>query len=38
MEVKQIYEITNTVTKECLGDSVVVAEDLSNIVDIGVAA
>lgn len=38
MEVKQIYEITNTVTKECLGDSVVVAEDLKNIVDIGVAA
>ena len=38
MEVKQIYQITDTVTKECLGDSVVVAEDLSNIVDVGVQA
>jgi hypothetical protein len=38
MEVKQIYDICNTVTKECLGDSVVVAEDLSNIVDVGKAA
>ena len=35
MEVKQIYEIMNTVTSEILGDSVVVNEDLSNIVDIG---
>ena len=35
MEVKQIYEITNEVTTEILGDSMVVAEDLSNIVDIG---
>ena len=38
MEVKQIYDICNTVTKECLGDSIVVAEDLSNIVDVGKAA
>ena len=35
MEVKQIYQIMNTVTNEVLGGSAVVAEDLSNIVDIG---
>lgn len=35
MEVKQIYEIMNTATKEMLGDSIVVAEDLSNIVELG---
>lgn len=35
MEVKQIYELMNTVTGEILGGSVVVNEDLSNIVDIG---
>lgn len=35
MEVKQIYAIMNTVTSEILGESVTVAEDLSNIVDIG---
>ena len=37
MEVKQIYQIMNTVTGEILGESAVVAEDLSNIVDIGTA-
>lgn len=37
MEVKQIYNIMNTVTGEILGESAVVAEDLSNIVDIGTA-
>lgn len=37
MNVQQIYTIMNTVTSEILGDSVVVAEDLSNIVDVGVA-
>lgn len=37
MEVKQIYNIINSVTSEILGDSVVVTEDLSNIVDVGVA-
>lgn len=37
MEVKQIYDIMNTVTGEILGDSVVVNEDLSNIVDVGTA-
>jgi len=35
MEVKQIYEIMNSVTQELLGDSVVVQEDLSNIVELG---
>ena len=37
MLVNQIYELMNTVTQEVLGDSVVVAEDLSNVVDIGAA-
>lgn len=37
MEVKQIYELVNTTTSETLGDSVVVTEDLSNLVDIGTA-
>ena len=36
MKVNQIYEIINDVTKEVLGEkSITVAEDLSNIVDIG---
>ena len=35
MQVKQIYEIMNTVTSEILGKTDVVAEDLSNIVDVG---
>ncbi len=35
MQVKQIYEILNTITSEVLGKSDVVAEDLSNIVDVG---
>lgn len=35
MEVKQIYELMNTVTGEILGSETVVNEDLSNIVDIG---
>lgn len=37
MLVNQIYEIMNTVTNEVLGESVIVAEDLSNIVDVGTA-
>ena len=37
MDVKQVYDILNTITSEILGDSVIVAEDLSNIVDVGVA-
>ena len=35
MEVKQIYELVNTTTAETLGESAVVSEDLSNLVDIG---
>lgn len=35
MKVTQVYEILNTITQEILGDSVIVAEDLSNVVDIG---
>ena len=37
MLVTQVYEILNTITQEILGDSVVVAEDLSNVVDVGKA-
>lgn len=35
MTVNQIYELVNAVTSEILGESAVVAEDLSNVVDIG---
>lgn len=35
MEVKQIYEIMNNVTSEILGKTEIIAEDLSNIVDVG---
>ena len=37
MTMTQVYEILNTITSEMLGDSVIVAEDLSNIIDIGKA-
>ena len=37
MEIKQIAELTNTVSQEVLGESALVKEDLSNIVDIGSA-
>lgn len=37
MEVVQVYNIVNDVTREILGESVVVNEDLSNIVDVGTA-
>ena len=37
MEVKQVYEFVNDATKEAIGDSAVLAEDLSNVIDIGVA-
>lgn len=37
MKVEQIYELMNTVTEELLGDSIIVEEDLSNIVDLGKA-
>ena len=36
MEVKQIYDLVNKVTKEVLGESALsVSEDLSNVVDLG---
>ncbi len=35
MEVKQIYEIMNSVTGEVIGKTDLVKEDLSNVVDIG---
>lgn len=35
MEVKQIYDLMNTVTNEVLGKENLVAEDLTNIVDVG---
>lgn len=37
MKVEQIYQIINSITSEALGESAVLAEDLSNIVDIGTA-
>ena len=36
MEVKQIYNLVNTITNEVLGESIV-KEDLSNVVDVGTA-
>ena len=35
MEVKQIYELVNSVTTEIIGKSDLVKEDLSNVVDVG---
>lgn len=35
MKVEQIYNVVNDVTKEVLGESAVVNEDLSNLVEIG---
>lgn len=37
MNVTQIYSLTNDITKEVLGESVILQEDLSNIVDLGKA-
>ena len=37
MKVEQIYSIINSITSEALGESAVLQEDLSNIVDIGKA-
>lgn len=35
MNVKQVYQFVNAATKETLGETAVVNEDLSNIVDVG---
>lgn len=37
MDVKQVYELVNTATREVLGEETVLQEDLSNVVDIGTA-
>ena len=37
MEVSQVYAFTNNAVKQALGDSVILQEDLSNIVDVGAA-
>lgn len=37
MLVKQIYDLTNDVVKETLGENVLLKEDLSNLVDVGTA-
>lgn len=37
MKMNQIYTLTNTIVKEVLGETAVVEENLSNIVDIGTA-
>lgn len=37
MDVKQIYQVINTITQEQLGETAIVSEDLSNIVEIGKA-
>lgn len=37
MQVNQVYQILNTMTQEIIGDSIIVAEDLSNVVDVGKA-
>ena len=35
MEIKQIYDLMNNVTKEVLGETAIINEDLTNVVDIG---
>lgn len=35
MKVKQVFEILNTMAKEILGETAIVNEDLTNVVDIG---
>jgi hypothetical protein len=37
MEIKQVYDIVNKATLETIGDSALLTEDLSNIVDVGSA-
>ena len=37
MEVKQIYALVNSAVKATIGETAVVAEDLSNLVDVGTA-
>ena len=37
MEFKQVYDLMNGITTEVLGGSVLVKEDLTNVVDVGAA-
>ena len=37
MEIKQVYQFVNDAASEVIGDSALLAEDLSNVVDIGTA-
>lgn len=37
MDVKQIYSFVNDATKQAVGEEVILAEDLSNIIDVGKA-
>lgn len=37
MEIRQVYQFVNDATSEVIGDSAIVAEDLSNVVDVGTA-
>lgn len=37
MTVEQIYTLTNNATKEVLGETGIISEDLSNVVDVGTA-
>ena len=37
MEVSQVYQFVNDAAKESIGESAVLAEDLSNVVDMGIA-
>lgn len=37
MQVTQVYELMNTITQEHLGESVIVQEDLSNVIELGQA-
>lgn len=35
MEIKQVYEFVNAATQEAIGNSAILTEDLSNVVDVG---
>lgn len=37
MEIRQVYQFVNDATSEVIGDSAILQEDLSNVVDIGTA-
>ena len=35
MEITQIYQLVNTATQESIGESAILNENLSNLVDVG---